>query len=184
MKRKLPKTLTRQDLLTITSSINTRYRSRRRDKLCIEIMYYAGLRVAELCSLWVEHIDGEQGVIRVIDGKGGKDRNVPVSPKLIGLCNKWIVRDNTDNRWLLDTLSGKPLQPRQVQRSCQRISDSIGRKFTPHTLRHSYATGMIQAGVHVCTLKDRLGHASLDTTMIYVHANPEMDNAEISFHEG
>lgn len=139
-------------------------------RLALMTAYSAGLRVSETAQLRVEDIDSARMVIR-IRGKGQKEREVPLSPRLLELfrAHYRVARPKT---WLF---SGRDpdthLSVRSLQRVCTRFAARAGirRKFTFHSVRHSFATHNLEAGVDLKTIQTLLGHARLATTTIYTH---------------
>jgi len=137
--------------------------------------YAAGLRVSELVALRVDDIDSRRMVIRVCQGKGKKDRYVMLSPKLLAeLREYWkITRPTT---WLFPgRRTGRPMSRRLVGIACQRAARRAGIKknVTPHTLRHSFATHLLDAGTDIRTIQALLGHRSLRTTALYTYVSME-----------
>ena len=137
--------------------------------------YAAGLRVSELVALRVEDIDSRRMVIRVRQGKGNKDRYVMLSPKLLDeLRAYWKVAKPTT--WLFPgQQTGKPLSRDQVGDVCRRVARRAGIKknVSPHTLRHSFATHLLDAGTDIRTIQALLGHRSLRTTALYTYVSME-----------
>jgi site-specific recombinase XerD len=134
------------------------------------LMYACGLRIGEAAKVEVADIDGARGVLRVI-GKGDKQRLVPVpGPVLIALRSLW--RTHRNPRWLCPNRSGSGPIPRlslwQAFRAAAKDS-GIERRFSPHTLRHSYATRLLESGVDTRIVQVLLGHASIKTTAGYTH---------------
>ena len=138
-------------------------------------LYSCGLRRIELCRLKVSDIDGQRLVLRVEHGKGGVDRDVPISPKLIETLRdywRWMrpktyLFPGTVNGWRAD----KPISPKMVWAAVRYAAEKAGidKPVSPHTLRHSYATHQLEAGVELKTLQDLLGHEDLATTSLYLH---------------
>ena len=133
--------------------------------------YAAGLRLAEATHLKVVDIDGQRAQIRITSGKGSKERRVPASPRLLdALRDYWKIR-RPNNYLFPGRTADVPLSSATIQKAC-RLSAALARIktiVTPHTLRHSYATSMLEAGVDVLTISKLLGHSSFVTTMIYLH---------------
>ena len=139
-------------------------------KAALAVAYGAGLRVSEVANLRVLDIDSERMVIRV-EGKGKKDRNGMLSPRLLVLLREWwlVGRPAT---WLFpgrDPLL--PITPRQLHRVVCETADAVGieKRVSPHTLRHSFATHLLEQGVDVRLIQVALGHSKLDTTARYAH---------------
>jgi integrase/recombinase XerD len=133
--------------------------------------YAAGLRLAEATHLKVADIDGQRAQIRITSGKGSKERRVPASPRLLdALREYWKIR-RPNNYLFPGRTPDVPLSSATIQKACRLSAALAGIKniVTPHTLRHSYATSMLEAGVDVLTISKLLGHSSFVTTMIYLH---------------
>lgn len=144
--------------------------------------YGAGLRVSELVALRLEDIDSRRMVIRVRQGKGKKDRYVMLSPKLLAeLREYWkIARPTT---WLFPgRRTGRPLSRHLVSIACRRAARRAGIKknVTAHTLRHCFATHLLDAGTDIRTIQALLGHRSLRTTALYTYVSMEKIVATVS----
>jgi integrase/recombinase XerD len=139
-------------------------------KAALSIAYGAGLRVSEVVSLKASDIDSERMLIRVEQGKGRKDRNAMLSPVLLELLREWwkVCRSRG---WLFP--GGRdPVQPittRQLTRACHEAAQAAGieKRVSPHTLRHSFATHLLEQDVDIRVIQVLLGHAKLDTTALY-----------------
>jgi site-specific recombinase XerD len=159
-------------LLAMTSSLKTR--------VLLSLGYGCGLRAGEIVRLKVKHIDRAQNIIRIEQGKGRKDRNVMLSDEMLGLLRQWWkARPSRDEattplqeRWLFPgRRPGEPLTARQLSRLFQETAAAAGIKkgVTLHTLRHSFATHLLEDNTHIRTLQALLGHAKLETTARYAH---------------
>lgn len=138
--------------------------------------YATGLRVSELVNLQVTDIDSQRMVIRVRQGKGRKDRYVMLSPQLLTVLREYwqLVKPRT---WMFPS-SEKPTQPvrrETVFRACQQIARRarMNKPVSPHTLRHTFATHLLEAGTDIRTIQALLGHRSLRTTAIYTFVSPQ-----------
>lgn len=134
--------------------------------------YAAGLRVSEATHLRIPDIDGQRQQIRVTSGKGRKERRVPVSPRLLSALREYWRIHHPGNYLFPGKTPHVPLSSATVQKACKLAAATAGiRKVgvSPHTLRHSYATGMLEAGVDLLTISKLLGHSSFITTMVYLH---------------
>jgi integrase/recombinase XerD len=136
--------------------------------------YAAGLRLSEVIGLRVEDIDSKRMVIRVRQAKGRRDRYVMLSPRLLALLREyWKVVRATD--WLFPgDVPGNPITGKAVYKKCVRAAQvaSLGKHVTVHTLRHSFATHLLEAGTDLRTIQVLLGHRKLETTAIYTHVSP------------
>jgi integrase/recombinase XerD len=136
--------------------------------------YAAGLRVSEVAALRVEDIDSHRMVIRVQQGKGRKDRYVMLSPKLLELLRTYwkAARPRT---WLFPGRDpNRPITASAVIKACRRARRAAGleKRVTVHTLRHSFATHLLEAGTDLRTIQVLLGHHSPRTTAVYTHVSP------------
>jgi site-specific recombinase XerD len=138
-------------------------------KAALSVAYGAGLRVSEVASLKVSDIDSKRMMLRVEQGKGRKDRHAMLSPLLLELLRDWwrIARPKA---WLFP--GRDPLQPmstRQINRACHAAAHmaEITKRVSPHTLRHSFATHLLEQNIDIRVIQVLLGHAKLDTTALY-----------------
>ena len=141
-----------------------------RDRLMLRIAYGCGLRVSELTHLRVADIDGARNVLWVRGGKGNKDRGVPLPAVLLDeLRNYWA--EHRPPNWLFAGPTGQPLDVSTLQRAFQlaRRAAGLRQPATCHTLRHCFATHLLEAGTDLSTLQRLLGHSHLSTTLLYLH---------------
>lgn len=137
-------------------------------------MYGAGLRVSEACRLEVGDIDSRQMVIRVRDGKGGKDRHTVLCPTLLAaLRSYWAATRPTPPLLFPGRGEGVPVNPATLQLAIGRARRAAGlpAHATPHTLRHCFATHLLEQGVDLRTIQMLLGHAGMRTTERYLHVS-------------
>ena len=145
-----------------------------RDKAILELLYSCGIRVSELVSLNIEDIDMHENVIK-IKGKGDKERIVPMGKYALEAIKKYLsVLDNVkkDNtRALFLNRSGKRISDRSVRRIVKKyaIKKGLSWDISPHSLRHSFATHLLEGGANIRVVQEMLGHASLSTTQRYTH---------------
>ena len=136
--------------------------------------YAAGLRVSEVTDLQVGDIDSQRMVIVVRQGKGQKDRHVMLSPRLLTLLRAYWRAARPGGPWLFPGKDpGRSISVRAVQIACQkaRRASGLGKHVTVHTLRHSFATHLLEAGADLRTIQVLLGHRSLQTTALYTHVS-------------
>ena len=156
-----------------------------RDRALLELGYGAGLRVSELCGLGLPDLVLDEGLVRVF-GKGGKERLVPLGRQSIGAISVYLhnVRPELDKgrskgRVLLNA-RGEPLSRvgawGVVKKAAER--GNVQRRVTPHTLRHSFATHLLEGGADLRAVQEMLGHADLSTTQIYTHVDREYLRSE------
>jgi len=164
--RKLPEVLTKEEVKRIIEATETK-----KSKLMISLLYSSGLRVSELVNLKPENINFEEKIGRVKKGKGSKERIFIISEDL---CNQ--IKDYHKKRNYEFVFSkSKPLTTRNVQKIVKltRIKANVSKKVTPHTLRHSFATHLLEGGTDIRLIQSLLGHASLNTTQLYTHVSSQ-----------
>jgi integrase/recombinase XerD len=176
--KKLPVVLTIDEVRQILACVNhLRFRA------CLGTIYACGLRIREGVHLQVKDIEAEREVIHIRNGKGGKDRYVPLPPPILKLLRRyWVTHRHPvwifPSRWGVgyrtDT-SAKPMNVRGVQLAFQGALQESGvqKVATVHTLRHSYATHLLEAGVNLRVIQSYLGHASPNSTAVYTHLTPK-----------
>ncbi len=144
-------------------------------KAALGVAYGAGLRVSEVAHLKVDDIDSTRMLIRVEQGKGGKDRNAMLSPQLLELLRMWW-RDGRKrgvliaHGWLFPGQNvTDPISTRQLHRAVQEAAELAGirKRVSPHTLRHSFATHLLEQDVDIRVIQVLLGHSKLETTALY-----------------
>jgi integrase/recombinase XerD len=144
-----------------------------RDRILLQTTYACGLRVSEVVGLPVTAIDSARHVVVVRQGKGRKDRVVPLSDRLLAELRAYW-RQYRPRTWLFPGYApDRPLCVGSAQRLCQRLARRAGltKPTTMHTLRHSYATHLLEAGCDVVTIQHLLGHRDLKTTARYLHVS-------------
>ena len=164
-----------------------------RDKAILELLFSTGLRVSELSNLEKEDINLKRDEFTVL-GKGGKSRVVFLSDEAKIWLQKYLDTRKDMNTYMFishDKRFGKqkdhdePLTPRSIQRIVQKhaLEAGITKKVTPHTMRHSYATDLLQNGADIRSVQSMLGHSSITTTQIYTHiTDKELRNVHKRFH--
>jgi integrase/recombinase XerD len=138
-------------------------------KAALSVAYGAGLRAAEVVSLKVSDIDSRRMIIRVEQGKGRKDRYVMLSPHLLELLRAWWKKTRPRG-WLFPGRDpAQPMTTRQLNRACRAAAHmaEINKRVSLHTLRHSFATHLLEQNIDVRVIQVLLGHAKLDTTALY-----------------
>jgi site-specific recombinase XerD len=140
-------------------------------RVVLTTLYAAGLRLTEGTHLRVTDIDSPRMQLNVRLGKGAKQRLVPLSPRLLAELRQYWRQDRPRDYLFPGKTADVPLSSTTIQKACQRAAAmaKIVKPVTPHTLRHSYATGLLEAGVDLLTIGQLLGHKSFMTTMIYLH---------------
>ena len=157
---------------------------RQRYRVCLTLIYACGLRLLEGVRLQVKEIDGERQVLHICQGKGGKDRYVPLPSACLKLLRQhWLTHRNST--WLFPSPfeeTNQSMNASGVQRAFRAAVQESGvhKEATVHTLRHSYATHLLEAGVNLRIIQSYLGHASPATTAIYTHMT---SNTEAQTHQ-
>jgi len=155
-----------------------------RDRLILEILYATGMRVSELINLKETDIDFHQSTLKVL-GKRNKERLIPFTNKFADFLKLYLKgkktylenaefpgpSDNLDDRWLLITDSGKKSYPRFIYRAVTKYLSQVTtlQKISPHVLRHTFATHLLNNGAELNAVKELLGHANLSATQVYTH---------------
>jgi integrase/recombinase XerC len=175
--QRLPQVLNERDTVALVEaddSMNSR--ARLRDRAILEVLYSAGLRVSELTGLDWRDIDEELGLVMIRSGKGNKDRLVPIGEPALDALRAWraATPGTPSADWpVITNLRGSRLTPRAVQTIVARrlVQAGLNTPITPHGLRHSFATHMLNAGADLRSIQEMLGHSSLTTTQRYTHVS-------------
>jgi site-specific recombinase XerD len=172
--KKLPVVLSRDEVHHILGCVHLEHY-----RVCLTTIYTCGLRLLEGVRLQVKDIDGARKLIQVRNGKGGKDRYVPLPEESLKMLRQhWLTHHNP--MWLFPAMrhqgqtpgqSSQPMEEGGVQRAFQAAlrESGVSKHATVHTLRHSYATHLLEAGINLRIIQEYLGHASPTTTAIYTH---------------
>ena len=164
--QRVPVVLSREEVARLLAVVTTL-----RERAAMEIAYGAGLRLNEVLNLKLTDVDGERMILRVDQGKGRKDRNVMLSPKLLETLRTYWRRARP-RVWLFPGQGGKRhLHQTILQRAFKqaKVEARITKPVSFHSLRHTFATHLLESGVNVRTIQALLGHRSLGSTQRYVH---------------
>ncbi|MBP5445128.1 MAG: tyrosine-type recombinase/integrase [Acholeplasmatales bacterium] len=178
IEKRLPNILDNEEISLMLEVIDTNKPLGKRNYLIIDLLYSLGLRVSELCNLKINDFDFYSNSLIVKSGKGNKDRYLVLHDKLILELKDYITTARNlllagsmeeDNRHLLINYKGTTLTPRGVRKILNTIMDKTGEtyKITPHMLRHSCATVLLNHGMDLRSVQEILGHSMLSTTQIY-----------------
>ncbi|HEV2707593.1 MAG TPA: site-specific tyrosine recombinase XerD [Pyrinomonadaceae bacterium] len=176
--QKLPRFLTQEETERLLEAPDTSTTEGLRDRALIELLYACGLRVSELVSLKTGQIDLDQGVLSC-SGKGSKQRRIPVGRSALAWLEKYLharrwLLDGRDSQLLFVAGGGRPLTRQNVWASLKRYAVAAGLSgVTPHVLRHSFATHLLERGADTRSVQALLGHSDLATTQIYTHVTSE-----------
>ncbi|MDY6795926.1 MAG: tyrosine recombinase [Actinomycetota bacterium] len=180
--RRLPRVLRVQDIDAAESGKGLHiYRTSLRDMALVELLYATGMRVGELAGLDLDDLDLDNGEVRVI-GKGRKERILPVHDVAQQLVKAYMERERSllaanstgsgeEEEPLFLSIRGGRLSDRGIRRVVERFFRCLegGKRISPHTLRHTFATHLLQGGADLRTVQELLGHVDLSTTQIYTH---------------
>ena len=167
--KRLPKVLTISEIETILKSNLTTL-----EAAIIELLYSAGIRVSELTRLEIKNIDLKTRMIKVF-GKGSKERYVPINKKCVEILEKYLkqrkiaeLKYGDTNTFFIDE-KGTKVTRQKVYKIIRKQGEIINKKISPHTIRHSFATHLLERGADLRVVQELLGHASIVTTQLYTH---------------
>ena len=169
-RRRLPTVLSREEVARLIDGAGTLFR-----RTLLMTLYATGMRRSELACLKVSDIDSQRMILRVVEGKGGKDRDLPLSPALLETLREYW-RWRMPKNYLFPSRDPRrgpeqPISDKTVWIACNEAAHCAGirKRVTPHTLRHSWATHLLEAGTDLRTIQVLLGHGDLETTAQYLH---------------
>jgi integrase/recombinase XerD len=158
-----------------------------RDSAMYELLYSSGLRVSELISLKLSDINLEAGFLRVM-GKGSKERVIPASPGALGKVKQYMnelrprLLKNRQSEYVFVTSRGKPMTRQRFWQALKAYGNLAGVKVSPHMLRHSFATHMLEGGADLRSLQEMLGHSDISTTQVYTKVTMEKTKKDYKKH--
>ena len=163
-----------------------------RDMLILALLYGSGLRVSELVALQIADVLIEEKIIFIKSGKGNKDRYVPISDKALIIYNDYLnnlreellLKVSEPTNYIFLNKSGKVITTRGIQYLLKQISQKIGlQTFSPHMLRHSFATTLLNGGMDLRSVQELLGHSNIASTQVYTHiSNNELRSVYVNAH--
>jgi site-specific recombinase XerD len=164
--RKLPIVFSREELRLLFKTPQ-----RLKQRFLFSLVYSAGLRVGEVCRLKISDLDKDRMQIRIVKSKGNHDRYVPLSHTLLIGLDKYLRSSLPVNYLFNGKQKGDPLGHSAVQQSFRLAlkQSCILKEASVHTLRHTFATHLLEDGVDIVTIKELLGHVNIETTMMYLH---------------
>jgi len=172
----LPKTLDVNTVISLIEKIKPEDPKSIRDRLIFEFLYGTGCRISELVNTDLQDIDFESNIVKIRFGKGSKQRLIPLGKSLKNSIEAYViqVRNNVQNFQKIDALllnsKGKRLTRQSIWAVINKYALEQGIKdLTPHTLRHAFATHLLEGGADVRVVQELLGHSSINTTQIYTH---------------
>ena len=178
----LPEVLSTAEIDSILAVIDLSNSEGQRDKAIIELLYSCGLRVSELCNLKMHDLFLEEGFLKVV-GKGNKERLVPISNQAIKELDLWFLTRNTitpkageEDYVFISVCRKQHLSRITVFHNLRLYAERAGitKKISPHTLRHSFATHLLEGGANLRVIQAMLGHEQISTTEIYTHIDRSM----------
>lgn len=173
----LPKVLTRQEIDLLLAAPDTSTKEGFRDRTMLEVLYATGMRISELLNLDMNNINLSLKYV-IAFGKGSKERIIPLGRYAVEYLQKYIdeirphlMHDDNDTKVLFLTLGGTPMTRQRFWQIIKNYGHAAGirRELTPHILRHSFATHLLDNGADLRTVQELLGHADISTTQIYTH---------------
>lgn len=188
IEKTLPHFFTEEEMLTLLRIPDLDSVYGIRNRAILELLYSSGLRISELAGLRTSEIDLKRGLVRVF-GKGNKERLVPLGSEAATAIKDWLPKrekllqaDSSDKLFL--TKSGKDFDGRQLYTILGQYFRLVAQKkgYSPHTLRHSFATHMLARGADIRAIQEMLGHANLETTAIYTHVT--LDDVKKAYQKG
>lgn len=183
VEKKLPNYLSYNEIETMLEVPDTFKNNSLRDKLIIEILYSTGIRVSELVNIKVKDIDFYNNQILIL-GKGNKERYVIFGNTLKDMLKEYISI-KSDSEYLITNKYNKKMSTRSIEEIVKKIVkiDGIKNKVTPHTIRHTFATHMLNEGADLRVVQELLGHENLKTTEVYTHvSNERLRSVYLSSH--
>lgn len=176
VRRKLPEFLELSEVELLLSAPDKKTIIGLRDQAILELLYSTGMRVSELLALNLYDLDRQNAVVKVL-GKGKKERILPVGRVAMSALENYLARwhelgrEKSSQAIFLSKLGNRIPDTKSVRRRIEKYASAVGlkKKVTPHTLRHTFATHMLNAGADLRSVQELLGHASLSTTQIYTH---------------
>ncbi len=190
VEKNLPDFLTVKELDKLFDSISELDSYELRDKTIFELLYSSGLRISEAISLHISDVDLENSFLQVM-GKGGKERLVPVGKEAVRLLKKYlresrsVIIGNRECEFLFVSKKGSQLNRKSVWRLLKTYVSrtEIKKNITPHTLRHSFATHLIENGADLRSVQELLGHMDISTTQVYTHmAKKQLEKVHKKYH--
>jgi len=175
-KKKLPTVLSEQEIRMVLDSVEIIDPISNRNRCILELLYATGIRVSELTTLTVSQINIKMQYIKVI-GKGNKERYVPMTDYVCSLIKKYLEQDRDfflqeqDSPYVFLTKNGQAVSREQVYQIVQKVAknSTVIKHFSPHSLRHTFATHLLENGADLRSIQELLGHSDINTTTVYTH---------------
>jgi site-specific recombinase XerD len=190
MSRKIPEVLTIEEQDRLLNQFNLRYITPHRNKTMIKLILASGLRLAEMSNLKWKEVNLLIGQIKVVDGKGGKDRILWIDEDTTRMLQDWKIRQFKEwgkSEYVFTTRTLKQLDGKAVRKMIATYTQKAGidKDITTHNLRHSFATDMLRETKNLRIVQKALGHSYISTTQIYTHiVDEELEDAMKNFRKG
>lgn len=189
LSKTLPEVLSVEEIDSMIRAIPPEKEESLRNEAIIEMLYGSGLRVSELINLRISRLNLDEGFV-LVEGKGNKERFVPVSPRALRLIRLWLDQRAAmkiapaDADILFLNRRGSRLTRVMIFYIVRSLAEAAGiqRKVSPHTLRHSFATHLLEGGANLRSIQELLGHENLVTTELYVHLDRSGLRSAIALH--
>jgi len=187
---RLPTVLSVEEVDAIEAAIDLSLPEGQRDHTIIEVLYSCGLRVSELCGLRLSDLFLDEGFIRVL-GKGSKQRLVPIAPRAIHELQLWfaaraeiVIKRGEEDYVFVSARRGKHLSRITVFHNLKVYAERAGitKQLSPHTLRHTFATHLLEGGANLRAIQMMLGHESIGTTQLYTHIDRSFLRQQVLDH--
>lgn len=189
-KRKIPDVLSKEEQKKLLDVFNTRYISSHRNKVMIKLMLNSGLRLSELIHLSWKEVNLQTGRLKVVSGKGDKDRILWINESTLDTLREWRNRQNDklgDIKLVFTTKSGKKIRPGDIRKMVYTYAKKAGikdKQVSPHTFRHTFATDLLRETKVLRLVQKALGHSNISTTQIYTHiVDEELEKALREFKD-
>lgn len=172
--KRLPSFLYPEEVIKLLNAVNLKLKNGQRDIAILELIYASGMRVGEVARIKTDDIDLENGEV-LVHGKGDRERVVLIGSHAVTAIRKYLEGMKKDEKHLFLGRTGSKLTSRSIERMIRKYAKKVGfaKRVTPHTLRHSFATHLLERGADLKIVQELLGHSSLSTTQIYTHLTKE-----------
>jgi len=167
---KLPEILTKEEMRNLLRTLN-----HTKSRIIVKLLYSSGIRLSECLNMKIEDLEMANKMGWVRGGKGGKDRMFILSDDVVNEILLYVNAHNIRSGYLFTGSEGKPLSPRNIQKIVKKAAKRAGimKHITPHKLRHSFATHLLESGTDIRVIQELLGHSNLQTTQIYTKVSGE-----------
>jgi len=190
VKRKIPDILTEEEQQKLLDVFNTRYLSPHRNKTMIKLFLDSGLRLSEMINLKWKYINLQTGKLKVVQGKGVKDRVIWINDGVLDMLREWRERQAQDigsTEYVFSTKTCGKLNPRDVREmvyTYTKKAEISDKEVSPHTFRHTFASDLLKSTNNLRKVQKALGHSDISTTQIYTHiVDEELEEAMKGFRD-